>query len=110
MVANDLMIGDWIFYGEKPVKVLQLSEGKIYRGFYPILLTSEILEKNGWVKVEADGVFYPKQFKGELPYIVYATDGEDWRFRVRDFCDIEYVHQLQHALKLCGIDKEIVLQ
>lgn len=24
-------------------------------------------------------------------------------------CDIEYVHQLQHALRLCGIEKEIVV-
>ena len=24
-------------------------------------------------------------------------------------CDIEYVHELQHALRLCGIDKEIII-
>ena len=25
-------------------------------------------------------------------------------------CDIEYVHELQHALRLCGIEKEIVVR
>ena len=75
----------------------------------PIPLTPEILEKNGWMKVEADSVFYPKQLKGELPLIVYATDGDNWRFRIKDFCEIEYLHELQQAMRIMGCDKDIKL-
>ena len=30
MKATELQIGDWILYGDKPVKVLQLSENSKY--------------------------------------------------------------------------------
>jgi hypothetical protein len=33
MKASELMIGNWILYGEKPVQVLQLTSEKIYKGF-----------------------------------------------------------------------------
>lgn len=46
MKSSELMIGDWILYGERPVQVLQLTSNKIYRGFYPVPLTEEILQKN----------------------------------------------------------------
>lgn len=52
MKAKELMIGDWVLFGEKPVRVLQLSEGKDYKYINPIPLTPEILEKN------SDGGFF----------------------------------------------------
>ena len=48
MKATELMIGDWILYGDKPVKVLQLSENGKYDWVKPIPLTYEILKKNGF--------------------------------------------------------------
>ena len=102
MNAQDLMLGDWIFYGKTPVRVLQLSEGKVYKGFHPIPLTAKILEKNlaneqrngyiSWVKDEYCETCF------DIEMLINSTIIEK-RF--------EYVHQLQHALRLCGIDKDI---
>lgn len=35
----------------------------------------------------------------------YSCDGEN----SIHICDLKFVHELQHALRLCGIDKEIVI-
>jgi hypothetical protein len=91
----------------------------------PILLTEGILKKNGF-----DNDFYEEEtvadytnmrFEGyslkcessELDdalitwcnsHLVVTTD-----FHGCVQKDIEYVHELQHAIKMCGINKEIVL-
>lgn len=112
MKATELMIGDWVYYGDKPVQVLQLSDGKYYPHIKPIPLTPEILEKNGW--------FYPKQSSWmeldnpnrELWGCIH-TDGTLWLYSSGDcdkdesFAEIKYVHELQHCLKLCNIQKNI---
>lgn len=114
MKASELMIGDWVklskgnWFENRKVELIDIE--MIAESVYlaePIPLTPKILEKNGWMKIAVDGVFYPKQLKGELPWIGYATNEDSWRFRIRDFCEINYVHELQHALRLCGIEKEI---
>lgn len=99
MKAEDLMTGDWILYGGKPVQVLQLSEGKDYKHISPIPITPEILEKNGWALWEIEG-----EYKG-----VISIYGREAPFGVFDGIEINFVHQLQHALRLCGIDKTIEL-
>ena len=98
--------------------------------FEPIPLTAEILEKNGLRKVTLDGEKGSKQdyyidthFVGyynmdaltrvHASPIVYDIK-QKWLFvDDKQICRIElmcpYVHTLQHALRLCGIDKEIVL-
>ena len=120
MKANELMIGDLVYntFNQQAEQVVEIrqdqvilayNDGNDYDEIEPIPLTPKILEKNGWMKVEEDGVFYPKQLKGELPWIGYATNGYGWIFRIRDFCEIKYVHQLQNALRICGIEKEITI-
>lgn len=133
MRATDLMIGDWIMYGDKPVQVLQLTVGKEYKGFFPIPLTSEILEKNGFYYgntaseedfCNAVGCSYPEdgwcydEGAGEIK-ILFPTESDGGLIRLDDqsedrhlelvFVEPIMLHELQHALKLCGIDKEIVL-
>ena len=80
----------------------------------PIPLTPEILEKNGWVK---DGYFYRHKELGymqlgelfEHASLVFTTKcGFSYSIRTSPRC-MKYVHQLQHALRLCGIEKEIEL-
>lgn len=57
MKPTELQIGDWILYGDKPVRVLQLSENVKDGWVEPIPLTPEILEKNGfWVMDQANQV------------------------------------------------------
>lgn len=89
----------------------------------PIPLTSEILEKNDFV---ANKHVYP------YPYYEYINEGnklkigfafpqgnrtsykEPWVYIDSEYVFVEhlpciYVHQLQHALRLCGVEKEIIL-
>lgn len=95
----------------------------------PIPLTPEILEKNGWISDNYNDrlhVYNLRYSKGHST-IAISDDGKwsievstevakkDKRGRadlitfVRDWCDGFCVHELQHALRLCGIDKEIVI-
>lgn len=129
MKVTDLMIGDILKWKEQPgfndedrnmvLRVKRIYDDSIKIDgrfelyhislFEPISLVPEILEKNGWVYIAEDKVFYSEKLKGELPWIYYITDGSNEVFRMQDFCNLQYVHQLQHALRLCGIEKEIVL-
>ena len=81
----------------------------------PIPLTPEILEKNGWKKdsggeecwANSKGWFTPHEY-GKRETI------KSWEVEIcgkpNSFDGvIKYVHQFQHALRLCGIDKEIEL-
>lgn len=74
-----------------------------------IPLTPEILEKNGWSE-DYSGRYFPEDtnFKLEL-----SVEGKTvlWTINCYEYeiIRLSYVHELQHALKLCGIDKEIIL-
>lgn len=92
----------------------------------PIPLTLEILEKNGW-EYEFDKKKYMVRNdlgkEGKNCWMMWSIDEKtlDILRQDADLRDIqnpcvqrvvipcEYVHELQHALKLCGIEKEIVL-
>ena len=102
MKATELQIGDWILYGDKPVKVLQLSENGKYSWVKPILLTPEILEKNGW---KNDGLWHEYQdgkniIQDCLPDMRGIING----IEIKEF-QCKYVHQYQHLLRLCGLDE-----
>jgi len=102
--------------------------------YSPIPITSEILEKNGFKNPTLNDskltnyVFKASfEHKSPLPNVeilrVNYYDGVEWDFyallgeRKSSDCGeqyeyviiIKYVHELQHALKLAGIDKEIKL-
>lgn len=64
----------------------------------PIELTEEILAKNGWRK---QTMLYKNEWYGDIG--LFEENGE---FYYMDL-NIEYVHQLQHLLRLRGIEKEI---
>lgn len=84
----------------------------------PIPLTEEILEKNGFTSVE-DPYNHKKYFllgKNEYNYDVYLdgltillADEEYEPATYAYICDVNYVHELQHLLKQCKIEKGIVL-
>ena len=83
---------------------------------YPIPLTPEILEKNG-ILYEKQSYYYVIEDNKDLECTYYIQQvQDDWAIGVdigaydcSVFARIKYVHELQHALKLCGIDKEIKL-
>ena len=91
----------------------------------PVKITPEILEKNGW-KHEFDKKDYMVKYnlgeEGKNCWMMWAIKEHNLDIQRQDEnldvynlkvskvsipCD--YVHQLQHALRLCGIEKEIIL-
>ena len=129
MKAKELMIDDWVMYHNEllhnsyPTRV-EDGEHIDYiasnANFEPIPLTPEILEKNGFAikkKWAQMGNF------GDSPLIMWHFEDEPILRQFKHELEIhqndtgkvhihipcEYVHQLQHALKLCGINKNIEL-
>lgn len=77
----------------------------------PIPLTPEILEKNGFF-VDSNGIFYLKEnlkfgFKKDIDYGYWFVNRADNHKEY--ICTCDFVHELQHALKFCKIEKEIIL-
>lgn len=116
MKVEDLMIGDWYYWEAEskkyPMQVtkdtFRLSDEDI-SNFQPIPLTPKILKKNGLINHHNGSYF--KEDKYLLLEISSSKDGIVWTidFHEYDILKLEYVHQLQHALRLCRIDKEITL-
>ena len=127
MKATDLMIGDWVVnteFGKNKIDKIEtleprrvwLEHGKTYvpiEYIEPIPLTTEILEKNGFVKDEKDDNMY--YWNWSVIDDCMSYDKETSKVRIfyvsgLTFVKIlQYVHELQHALRLCEIKKEIEL-
>ena len=141
--AEELMVGDWVYCIYPSInKCLRVAEIKtvaddelkivlfddirlVFSEKYidPIPLTPEILEKNGFEKLDfshfqigdrrlvldADG-----RWDGPLSWHWVVTEMDTnakGQSVVLDYyiATINHVHELQHCLKLCGIDKTIEL-
>ena len=126
MRANELMIGDWVLCDTnsesdyefdnvdyQPYQIQsgedidyaiennKLGDADVYQ---PLPLTTEILEKNGWrSRMNGTGEFYLI----DLTIITKTITGFQMNHGHFNGLSIHYVHELQHALKLCGIDKTI---
>lgn len=121
MKANELMIGDWVCCTDpKPFKIVEISIIDPHEyitgsdGFdvdvsdlQPIPLTAEILNSN--FPDVRHGVFWSWND-------IISSENVNWfELRIEIGLDeiltrnIRYVHELQHALRLCGIEKEVVL-
>ena len=137
MKATELMVGDWVLDGKKPAQIAgimcddlfetTLSPGVGGESISPIPLTTEILEKNGFVKMSNSPyvVSYIWSTGGVAEFAdvsikVEQDHADKWRWDCLTLKihlykgditlnKIHYVHQLQHALRLCGIEKEIEL-
>lgn len=114
--TNELMIGDWVRNDLGEIqRIDEIRQDDVmlsYNDYYsydeidPVPLTPEILEKNGWVHYEDDkdsfhgeDCVFLKQKKGGYGVCID---------KVRTISGmIYYVHELQHALHFCEIDKEI---
>ena len=122
MKANELMIGDWVrarkYKSDCPPEVVKVRCCDVTDRIYaekgnglimefdriePIPLTPEILEKNGFNLQQSKGEYAPniEGFSFDNCWV-----GDEFKWKT---IPIKYVHELQHALKLCKIDKGIVL-
>jgi hypothetical protein len=113
MKANELMIGDWVLdtRTDTPLRVNPFMAEMEVPEWESIPLTPEILEKNGFEAIKEGR--YPS-LRNYYNDIIFQLEGikEEGNCKILYIfknIPILYVHQLQHALKLCGIDKEIVV-
>jgi hypothetical protein len=134
MKAKELMIGDWVminpisYYQVEQIR-MEFGELRIYlkgtevfateNEIMPIPLTPEILEKNGFEMVYDEYKLpnYRIKWKSYTNLFFTVFTGVDGYWNHVGFgviiggvpATLDYVHQLQHALRLCEIEKEIIL-
>ena len=121
------MMGDWVYntHNKQYEQVRAIEETRVmlayndlydYTDIQPIPLTEEILENNGFKKGELCMAMSPH------PTISFTLDNRNYYLEIwldlsnnkfnkmgsewEEF-EIQYVHELQHALKLYKIEKEI---
>lgn len=128
LTAKDLMVGDWVqhFSGNyfRVTRIDKWGDGSAHfacghphlwdynNKFSHIPLNAEILEKNGfWC--EHDVGYVTEEYEYE---IIYSTWNHELRIlKNREqilklkYFDEMCVHELQHALRLAGIEKTIEL-
>lgn len=132
MKPEDLFVGAWVNYshtedGIAPYdEYIRISADDISRDeciieahYKPIPITPEILEKNGFSRIDIEGNIKQSETGGF--YVWYEIDsnilgieedtstyeGESAKTLMK--LRIFNVHELQAAMKLCGIKKEIIL-
>ena len=98
---------------------VEAIHGLIEETINPIPLTEEILMKNGFSYEHEEETcstcsYHHWQLVGEY---LALDDCQYWRkekkddlprFRISGI-DVNYVHQLQHLLRLCGVEKELTI-
>ena len=111
MKANELMIGDWVLDTRTgtPLRVNPFMAELEVPEWQPIPLTPEILEKNGLAN-DPYGCHFEEDEYMALE-ISIEEEGIYWTINYNEYgiLKLKYVHELQHALRLCGINKEIEL-
>lgn len=126
---SNLSVGDWVYYSKEntPYSIRSiyrtgvqdcviLNDDKYPDGVIafvdrltPIPITAEILEKNGFESSSS----YWSIYKDNGDYIEIWENGDKWYLSVNSveytLCDLHWVHQIQHLMRVWGLDKEINL-
>lgn len=127
MKIRDLSIGDWVKIEGEPARTLRVTmagrsifkglSGQIYGSLggdiHPLPITPEILEKNGFKKNGEYNEWNIGEWN-ERPFIGVSLDRQSMRITYLGtdiFVEhqVVCVHQLQHALRLACVGKEIEL-
>ena len=112
MKAFDLQIGDWLSYLGDPVTVISLN----FNDDEPIGIMSPLkkiftfIEKDVYPIRLDESMFMQNNFNPEV--ILWWRFSEDDPFKITiknentSLCmQVTYVHELQHALRLCGLSE-----
>ena len=138
MDCKDLTIGNYVMYNgvtkivdavylysvsaHDPSEEWSILEAKTYPvdDIEPIELTEDILVKNGFERCDYNNKYFiiddvinlitPK-WRGGTEYYACAWYQDEFGDLVQhiEICKCAYVHQLQHLLRLCGIEKELTI-
>ena len=107
MKANELMIGDWVHFTnslneewDAKFAIIDFMHGTFSR-VDPIPLTAEILEKNN-LPSNRVAWWYADDFEDADDRITYEIHISEGALGINGF--MWYVHELQHALRLCGLN------
>lgn len=118
MEAKELMIGDWVSYEGEYVKIecvtnyplgIVYSDGREFAhvtvlNVDPILLTEDILLKNDFIWHEnIEGWVHRAYPKLEVGVKKKIEKDRIFAWVSSCFQRIEYVHELQHLMRLCGL-------
>ena len=131
MKVSELSIGDWVMSTHpavpRPIRVKEIYDrnvgyknGVLHMSFIePIPLTPEILEKNGfsgegYAFLKLDDDSWMDYYYHEHRLRKWWEGVDEWQnhAKVMDItfqCHCRYVHELQHALRLAGVEMEIEL-
>lgn len=116
MVLSELMIGDWYqwyadgkyYYYQVTKETFSESEDTI-ANFEPIPLMSKVLEKNGFLYNDNYNEWTLTD-EHDFDIIVLCEVAKGYTMTTEGVTlSFQYVHQLQHLLRLCGINKEMKL-
>lgn len=135
---SDLSVGDWVQDNSgNYVKVEGIWQGCDFNyhvdvlrngvigtnvpcNIHPIPITVEVLEKNGWRIIEKEVLGEDYEYSGgervwyngdNMIDICEQKQGVFWHSTSNEYYHhrLYYVHQLQHLMRLYGVDKEITL-
>jgi len=131
MKYKDLMVGGWVNYKSPssgklhPIKIeniygvefncevedWNIISGKSISDTEPITLTEDILVKNGWDFTKRGYSVYCKEDTNGDVELSKDEYGFYWSINCDEYVilRIDYVHTLQHLLRLCCIEKELVI-
>lgn len=133
MEIKDLMVGDWVLDGTKIAQITSITcDGIIETNsnktsnielITAISLTEEILKKNGF-NLLSKNIYVCYNSTADRYFRIRVCDMKngEWELRIDKYekfnnsqsilsfySNFLKLHHLQHALRLCGIDKEINL-
>ena len=136
MKAKELMIGDWVLHNTYPARVKLIGDTMVKLWNYdncidvddvlPMPITTEILKHTGFEELMSEGERVAEMFGrkphptgvwqygfGQFDSVSYVPENGFLRIKfmeggLTDFNNIRYVHELQHALRLCGIEEDII--
>ena len=122
MKASELMLGDWVLdtRTKKTLRVNPFMAEMEVPEWEPIPITKELLEKNGFVRenlITSYNHYTGIDNRVCLTNDFYSMNSRNmWTAHIdsEDYCtiahcELTYVHELQHILRLYKIDKEIVV-
>ena len=131
MKATDLMVGDWVLINNIPHKIqaidsidaeIQADDELYYVGedrydsedkIEGIPITEDFFRENDWELcrtylhkyfVKNVGKFYLQIINNKL-YIWFDYSPDDWAQNENVKMPIKYIHDIQHVLRLCGLDE-----
>lgn len=116
MKANELMVDDWVRYENTHQRIGQISgydnevfleETELVNAveLKPIPLTFEILKKNGFDFCSNGWIVWTSTDDKEVAWLYNCLSIITRTAESIHLTNCCFVHQLQHALRLCGLDE-----